>query len=147
MLTVREADSGASAIWLGGDPAHMMETYPFLLRTIRRAIVHGAGYAVYRTFPRTVIFGMDDPSCTAMFAEWHFPALTEQQIVDWIVQPLRERKALLQLNMVPGRLMDSSRSVEPNWTQDYTDKLGERQNLASSGRGWRRAQPLRFPIS
>jgi hypothetical protein len=81
---------------------------------------------------------MDDPTCTAMFKTWHFPALMEQEIVDWIVKPLQERNAVLQLNMVPGRLMDTTRRVEPNWTQDYTDEIGERHDLVSNGRGWRR---------
>lgn len=138
VVAVRELNDRASAVWLGGDPEHMMENYPFLLRILRRALVHGIGYSTYRTFPRTAIFRMDDPTCTAMFRAWHFPALTEQEVVDWIVQPLQERKAVMQLNMVPGRLMDSSQLVEPNWTQDYTDAIGDRQNLISNGRGWRR---------
>ena len=137
-LTVRETTDRASVIWLGGDPAHMLEVQPFLLRALRRAVVHGIGYSVYRTFPKTVVFRMDDPTCTAMFKTWHFPALTEQEIVDWIVQPLQERNAVLQLNMVPGRFMDTTRRVEPNWTQDYTDEIGERHDLVSNGRGWRR---------
>ena len=138
VLTVREITDRASAIWLGGDPAHMLEARPFLLRALRRAVVHGIGYSVYRTFPHTVVFRMDDPTCTAMFGNWHFPALTEQEIVDWIVKPLQERNAVLQLNMVPGRFMDPTRRVEPNWTQDYTDEIGERHDLVSNGRGWRR---------
>jgi|CXWL01.1.fsa_nt_gi hypothetical protein len=137
-LTVREVTGRASAIWIGGDPAHMLEAQPFLLRALRRAVVHGIGYSVYRTFPHTVVFRMDDPTCTAMFKTWHFPALTEQEIVDWIVKPLQERNAVLQLNMVPGRFMDATRRIEPNWTQDYTDEIGERHDLVSNGRGWRR---------
>ncbi len=137
-LTVREATGRASAIWIGGNPAHMFEAQPFLLRALRRAVVHGIGYSVYRTFPNTAVFRMDDPTCTAMFGNWHFPALTEQEIVDWIVRPLQERNAVVQLNMVPSRFMDAARRVEPNWTQDYTDEIGERHDLVSNGRGWRR---------
>lgn len=137
-LTVREVTDRASAIWLGGDPAHLLERRPYLLRALRRAVVHGIGYSVYRTFPHTAVFRMDDPSCTAMFRTWHFPALTEQEITDHILQPLQERSAILQLNMVPGRFMDTTRRVEPNWTQDYTDEIGERHDLVSNGRGWQR---------
>ncbi len=137
-LTVREVTDRASAIWLGGDPTHMLESQPFLLRALRRAVVHGIGYSVYRTFPHTAVFRMDDPTCTAMFRTWHFPALTEQEIVDWIVQPLQERNAVMEINMVPGRFMDTTQRVEPNWTQDYTDEIGDRHDLVSNGRGWRR---------
>ena len=137
-LTVREAPGGATAIWIGGAANDALTDYPFLLRVIRRSLVHGIGYAVYKTFPHTVVFSMDDPSCTAMFERWHFPALTEQEIVDWIVTPLLERQAVLQVNMTPGRVVDTTRMVEPNWTQVYTDELGDRQDLVSNGRGWPR---------
>jgi len=137
-ITVREIAGKASAIWIGGEANRTLKEYPFLLQVLRRAIVHGIGYSVYKTFPKTVVFSMDDPSCTAMFERWHFPALTEMEIVDWIVTPLMERKAVLQVNMAPGRVVEGKRIVEPNWTQVYTDELGERHDLVSNGKGWRR---------
>jgi len=137
-LTVREIPGGAAAIWIGGAANDALSDYPFLLQVVRRAIVHAVGYSVYKTFPQTVVFSMDDPSCTAMFEQWHFPALSEQDIVDRIVAPLRARNAVLQVNMTPGRLVEATRMVEPNWTQVYTDELGERQDLVSNGTGWRR---------
>lgn len=70
IVTVREVNDRASAVWLGGEPEHMMENYPFLLRTLRRALVHGIGYSAYRTCGEFYnrINNLEVPNAVQLFA-------------------------------------------------------------------------------
>jgi peptidoglycan/xylan/chitin deacetylase (PgdA/CDA1 family) len=136
-ITYRQVSKGTSAIWIGGDPNTALHRYPVLARIIRRAIVQAVGYSVYKTFPNTVYFRMDDPSATAMYENWHFPALSETEIKVWIVEPLRKKDALLSVNMNPGRVRADKKMIEPTWRGVHTDELGDRHDLDSNARGWK----------
>jgi hypothetical protein len=138
-VTVRDVSGETKTVWIGGKANYALTGYPVLTKLLRRSLVYGIGYSLYKTFPKTVMFSMDDPSATTMYELWHFPALDEEQIVEGVLKPLKERDAVLAVNMTPGRVVDDSRMVEPNWTQVYSDELGEKQDMVSNGRGWQLA--------
>jgi hypothetical protein len=134
--TVRAVAPGTSAIWIGGDHQRMLD-YPAARTLLKRALVWAVGFAVYRDWSDRVIMQLDDPGGAqcAWLEHWHYPTLSEEQIVKRLIEPLKEHGALLVVNLNPGFVNDERRRVEPAWTQRFEDAFGTTQDYASTHRG------------
>jgi hypothetical protein len=136
--TVRAVRLGTSAIWIGGDHQHMLD-YPAARTLLKRALVWAVGFSVYRDWSDSVIMQLDDPGGAqcAWLEHWHYPTLSEEQIEERLIAPLKEHGALLVVNLNPGFVNDEKRRVEPAWTQRFEDGFGTMQDYASTRRGIR----------
>jgi hypothetical protein len=134
-LVVGRAGKGRT-VWIGGDADVMFESQP--VRTLlRRAIVFGTGYALYKTWENHKIMSLDDPGTaqSAWLDHWSYPALTRGQINRHLIEPLKAHNALLVINVVPGFVNDSTRRVELAFQRDFVDRFGNRQNHRSTRLG------------
>jgi len=135
-ITERELGNGTSVIWIGGDIDQMLLYQP--IRTaLRRAIVEAIGYALMKTWTNSIVLTMDDMgnAQNAWLEHWHYPALTERQIRQFIIEPLKAHHAILSLNIVPGFVDDAARRIVPTWKQQFTDQFGTKQDYVSTKKG------------
>jgi hypothetical protein len=81
---------------------------------------------------------MDDPGGSAgnWLEHWHYPELSEETIEKYLIGPLTEHNAVLNINFVPGFVNDDAGKLEPTWNNSFTDKFGTRQDYVSSKRGY-----------
>ncbi|HUU28277.1 MAG TPA: hypothetical protein VM123_10730 [archaeon] len=135
-LTLRNLESGARAIWIGGDYGIMFDRQN--LRTVlRRAITCAVGYSLFKTWENNVVIVMDDPGGAqcAWLDSWHYPTLSQDEIRKHLIAPLKKHRARLVLNVIPGFVNDRKRRVELAFQQDFTDQFGVRQDFVSTKRG------------
>jgi hypothetical protein len=135
-ITRRELDQGTYAIWIGGDSDQILLYQP--MRTaLRRAITDAIGYALEKTWTRQIVLTMDDMgnAQNAWLEHWHYPALSRQQIRQFLIEPLKAHHAVLSLNIVPGFVDDNRRRIVPTWQQQFTDEFGTNQDYVSTKRG------------
>ncbi len=136
-VTVKTYPSGGHVVWIGNDHNYLF--YFQGMRTIlRRAITWTIGYNVYKTWDYDLIMIMDDPGCAtnAWLEHWHYPELTEDIIDKYLIKPLLEHHAVLNINFVPAFVNESKRRLEPTWTQNFVDAFGTRQDFPSGKRGF-----------
>jgi len=115
-----------------------MFRYPDIRTLLRRALTWTIGYNLYRTWENHVIMIMDDPGTAqnAWLEHWRYPSLSEETIEKYLIRPLAEHNAVLNINFVPGFVNDEKRWVEPTWTQQFVDEFGTTQDYVSSKRGY-----------
>lgn len=135
-ITERILKPETRAIWIGGDINNMLQ-YPAVRRTLRRAVTEAIGYALVRTWEKHVILTMDDlgNAQNAWLEHWHYPALSQEQIRKYMIDPLRAHGAILSINAVPGFVDDTARRVVPSWRQKFVDAFGTPQDYISTRRG------------
>lgn len=136
-VTAREYPSGAHAVWIGSD--HNYQFYFQSMRTIlRRAITWTIGYNLFKTWENDLIMIMDDPGAAqaSWLEHWHYPQLTRDIIQKYLIKPLQEHDAVLNINFVPGYVHESKRRLEPTWNENYTDSFGMKQNYPSGKQGY-----------
>jgi hypothetical protein len=134
--TVRLLPSGARTVWIGGDIDKMF-SYQSYRTLLRRAITWSIGYSLFKTWDNKAWMTMDDPggAQSAWLDSWHYPTLTEQQIDDYLIKPLKEYNAILIMNTNPGFVNDELRRTEPAFQRKFTDQLGTLQDYPSTKRG------------
>ena len=135
--TAKEYPSGGRAVWIGNDPKTMF--YFQDLRTLlRKAITWTIGYNLYKTWDNDLIMIMDDPGgCTNCYLEhWHYPSLSEEIIERYLIKPLKEHHAVLNINFVAGFVNEQKRRLEPSWKESFTDGFGVKQDYVSSKKGY-----------
>lgn len=135
-ITERDLTNGTRSIWIGGDMDQMLLYQP--IRTaLRRAIVEAIGYALMKTWTNSVVLTIDDMgnAQNAWLEHWHYPALSEHQIRQFIIEPLKAHHAILSLNIVPGFVDDAARRIVPTWKQQFTDQFGAKQDYVSTKKG------------
>ncbi len=135
-LTSRKLNGRARAIWIGGDVGIMFEQQK--IRTIlRRAITEAAGYCFHKTWENRCIIAMDDPGGAqcAWLDHWSYSTLTQEQIRRHLIAPLKERQAVMVINVVSGFVNEQKRQVELSFRQDFVDDFGRRQNYVSTKQG------------
>ena len=64
----------------------------------------------------------------AWLKHWHYAPLPEQVIENYLIRPLQDHHAVLNINFVPGFVNDSKRRLEPTWTQSFTDEFGTKHD-------------------
>ena len=142
-VTVREYPSGGRAVWIGNDNNYIF--YFQDMRTLlRRAITWTIGYNLYKTWDNDLIMIMDDPGMAdnAWLDTWHFPTLSEDTIIQYLINPLLQHNAVLNINFTPGFVNDAKERLEPTWTRVFTDEFGTKQNYVSSKRGYQKGVDL-----
>jgi hypothetical protein len=135
-ITEREIDNETRAIWIGGDSDQMLLYQP--IRTaLRRAVTEAIGYALTKSWTKTIILTMDDMgnAQNVWLEHWHYPALSAEQIRHSMLEPLQAHHAILSLNIVPGFVDDAQHKIVPTWRQQFTDGFGTRQDYVSTKKG------------
>jgi hypothetical protein len=142
-VTVKEHPSGSHMVWIGNDPNYLF--YFQDMRTLlRRAITWTIGYNLYKTWDNDLIMIMDDPggSSNSWLEHWHYPVLSEEIIEKYLIKPLQEHNAVLNINFVPGFVNEGKGIIEPTWGESYIDGFGTKQDYISSKRGYDRGIKL-----
>ena len=135
-MTERELGSDTRAIWIGGDTDQMLLYQP--VRTaLRRAVTEAIGYSLVKTWTNKIVLTMDDMgnAQNAWLEHWHYPALSQEQIRQYMIEPLKRHHAVLSLNIVPGFVDSVQRRIVPTWRQQFTDEFGVKQDYVSTKRG------------
>jgi hypothetical protein len=135
-VTEKEIRDDTRAIWIGGDIDQMLLYQP--LRTaLRRAVTEAIGYALTKSWTKTIVLTMDDMgnAQNAWLEHWHYPALTQEQIRHSLIEPLQAHHAVLSLNIVPGFVDDAQQRIVPTWQQQFTDNFGTKQDYVSTKKG------------
>jgi len=135
-VTVKTYPSGAHCVWIGSDFSRMF-TYQPMRTLLRRAITLTIGYNLYKTWENQIIMIMDDPGTAqcAWLEHWHYPTLSEEMIEKYLIKPLQEHEAILNINVVPGFVNEEKQWIEPSWQQHFVDAFGTRQDYPSTKRG------------
>lgn len=136
-VTLKEYPSGAHVVWIGNDHNYLF--YFQGMRTLlRRSITWTVGYNLYKTWDNDLIMIMDDPggAQSGWLEHWHYPVLTEDIIEKYMIKPLQEHNAILNINFVAGFVNDNDRRLEPTWNREFTDVFGVKQDYPSSKRGY-----------
>ena len=83
---------------------------------------------------------LDDPGTAqnVWLEHWHYPALSQEVIDQYLIQPFKKRDAILNINFVPGFVNDQKRRVEPSWSQKFVDEFGTSQDYTSAKKGFDR---------
>lgn len=135
-ITEREINPDTRAIWIGGDSDQMLLYQP--MRTaLRRAVTEAIGYALTKSWTKTIILTMDDMgnAQNVWLEHWHYPALSAEQIRHSMIEPLQAHHAILSLNIVPGFVDDAQHRIVPTWRQQFTDGFGTKQDYVSTKKG------------
>lgn len=142
-VTLREYPSGGHAVWIGNDNNYIFY-FQDMRNLLRRAITWTIGYNLYKTWENDLIMIMDDPGMAdnAWLESWHFPTLPEDTIIQYLINPLLEHNAVLNINFTPGFVNDAKGRLEPTWTQVFTDGFGTKQDYVSSKRGYQKGVDL-----
>lgn len=136
-ITANEIPANTLTVWIGNDPNFLL--YFDGVRTIlRNAITWTIGYNIYKSYPNEIIMIMDDPggSQNVYLDNWRYPELTEREVREYLVKPLKENNAVMNVNFVPAFVNEEKGRLEPTWTQNFTDKFGHKQNYVSSKKGF-----------
>jgi hypothetical protein len=136
-VTVKEYPSGGHVVWVGNDHNYLF--YFQGMRTIiRKAITWTIGYNIYKTWDNDLIMIMDDPGGAAncWLEHWHYPVLSEDIIDKYLIKPLLNNKAVLNINFTPGFVNDNKRRLEPTWNESFIDSFGIKQDYISSKLGY-----------
>jgi hypothetical protein len=80
---------------------------------------------------------MDDPGSAqcAWLEHWHYPTLSEEEIDEYLIKPLQQHQAVLNINVLSGFVNDERQWVEPAWQQTFIDAFGTQQDYPSTKRG------------
>jgi hypothetical protein len=135
-ITERDLGNDTRAIWIGGDSDQMLLYQP--IRTaLRRAVTEAIGYSLVKTWTKNVALTMDDlgNAQNAWLEHWHYPALTQEQIRRYMIEPLKAHNAVLSINTVPGFVDDKQRRIVPTWQQQFTDEFGTKHDYVSTKKG------------
>ncbi|UCF44476.1 MAG: hypothetical protein JSV99_06090 [Planctomycetota bacterium] len=135
-VTVRDLPSGAKAVWIGGDIDQMF-SYQAYRTLLRRAITFSVGYSLHKTWQNKAWLIMDDPGSAqnAWLEHWRYPTLTEQQIEQYLIKPLKQHNAVLIMNVLPAFVNDELKRIEPAFQRKFTDEFGTPQDYPSTYRG------------
>ena len=135
-ITERQISDDTRAIWIGGDSDQML-LYQQLRTALRRAVTEAIGYALVKTWTNDIVLTMDDMgnAQNAWLEHWHYPALSQEQIERYMIEPLKAHHAILSLNIVPGFVDDAQHRIVPTWHAQFTDEFGTRQDYVSTKKG------------
>jgi hypothetical protein len=135
--TARELPSGGRTVWIGND-FNTMFSFQGVRTLLRRAITWTIGYNLYKTWENDVIMIMDDPggASNAWLRHWHYAGLSETVIKDYLITPLLQHNAVLNINFVPAFVNNEKKRLEPTWTQQFTDEFGTRHDYVSAKKGY-----------
>ncbi|MBN2412629.1 hypothetical protein JXQ31_13145 [candidate division KSB1 bacterium] len=137
-ITVNKTSpEGPRVVWLGGDHEYMFRDYIEMRTILKRALVWCTGYAIYKTYPRTVMVKLDDPGTAqcAFLAHWNYPTLTREQMRLYLNEPLKEYNCVMNMHVCSGFVNSRTRRIEVPWTQKFVDDFGNKHDYASTKAG------------
>lgn len=136
LVTVREIQKGGRTVWIGGDVDRMWHNAN-IRKIIRNAITWVVGYTLYKTWENTAVMWIDDfgNAQNVWLEHWHYPTLSADTIEQYLIKPLLEHNAILNINLVPGFINDEKGRLEPAFQRDFVDDFGTRQNYISTKQG------------
>jgi len=137
-ITVRHlSPHGPRVVWLGGDAETMFLSSIEMRTILKRALVWCTGYAIYKTYPRTVMVKLDDPGTAqcAFLAHWNYPTLRREQMNKYLIEPLKKYNAIMNMHVCTGFVNPKTRRIEIPWEQKFVDEFGNRQDYASTKAG------------
>ncbi len=137
MITARKLETNARTVWIGHDRNYMFY-FQDIRTSLRRAITWTIGYNLYKTWEKDIIMRMDDPgnAQNAWSQDFDSETLSEEVIEKYLIKPLQEHNAVLNINFLPGFVNDEKRWIEPSWQRQFTDEFGTAQDYVSSKRGY-----------
>jgi hypothetical protein len=135
-ITERELGEDTRAIWIGGDVDQML-LYQSIRTALRRAITEAIGYSLVKTWTHDIVLTMDDlgNAQNSWLEHWHYPALSQQEIRRYLIEPLKAHHAVLSINTVPGFVDDAKGRIVPTWQQQFIDGFGAKQDYVSTKKG------------
>ena len=138
-LTAREIPSGGRVAWLGAERSLSHLQKQLVRDLLKRCLVWAQGYALYAEFDKSAVLFMDDMGCSdkTILSYWHYKTLSEQEIRTGLIEPLKRRKAVLDMNVVTGFVDRKTRRVLKPWVQRVVDGIDGKtvHDYASTKRG------------
>jgi hypothetical protein len=139
-LTAREIAGGGRVAWLDAERTTAQIHSQITRDLLKRTLVWTNGYALYAEYPHSVLLAMDDMGAAdkTFYEGWHYPTLTEEQIRAGLIEPLRQRGAVLTENVVTGFVDRRTRRVLNPWElRNVVDELDPAivHDFASTKRG------------
>lgn len=117
-LTVRILRSGARVVWFGAHREALQITKPILRELLKRSLIWAQGYALYREYGRSALLEMHDmgTSDRTFLPYWHYPTLTEEEIREEIIKPLKRHDAVLNQVVNTGYVDRKTERILNPWT-------------------------------
>jgi hypothetical protein len=138
-MTIRSVGGESSAIWMGVQRTASLRDSLYWRGLFQRSLVWALGYLVLPDidYQNRVILVLDDWGSTekTLHASWRYPTLTEEQIQQRLIAPLKTRQEVAVATTVSGFLDRKTKRVVSPWTQKFTDSFGVLQDSPSTHKG------------
>ncbi len=139
VLTLNEADSGYSGIWIGATDLTQLCTSPFWRNLVLRSLVWELGYAVLpdEDYTHRVILELDDwgTADKGFLNYWRYLEPQEQAIQQYLIDPLKKHNGVASAMVDTGYVDRQTKRIVSPWTQQFTDLYGLHQDYASTLKG------------
>lgn len=119
-LAVRELDQGGRVAWIDAHRASAQVARPIVRDLFRRCLIWAQGYALYTEYPRSIVLEMHDAGASdkTFLQYWHYRNLTEQEIRDRLIAPLKRHNARLAQVVNTGYVDRKTQRVLNPWKQE-----------------------------
>ena len=138
-LTARSDAGRGRLVWLGAERSVAQLEKQIVRDLLKRALVWAQGYALYAEYERSVILFIDDfgTSDKTALPYWHYKTPTEDEIRTGMIEPLRRRGAVMDVNVVTGYADRKTQRILVPWQQRVVDEIdpGVIHDFASTRRG------------
>jgi hypothetical protein len=138
-ITVRSVSSGGRIAWLGIHRSLSQLQKQLFRDLLKRTLIWAQGYALYAEYDRSAILFLDDMGASdkTILPYWHYRTLSEEEIRNGLIEPLKRHKAVLDINAVTGYVDRQSRRVLNPWVQRVVDGIDGKtiHDFASTKRG------------
>lgn len=127
-LTALEAPGAGRVVWLGAHRGSVQIGRQLVRDLFKRCLVWAQGYAVYAEYPKSVVLEMHDMGASdkTFLAYWHYRNLTEQDLRNNVVAPLKRQKAVLAVLVNTGFVSRREQRVLNPWQQErVVDELDD----------------------
>lgn len=138
-LTVREWSGGGRVAWLGAHRANAQIRNQVVRDLFKRVLVWAQGCALYAEYPKSIVLFMDDmgTSDKVFLPYWHYRTPTADEIRAGLIEPLKQRNAVLVQNVNTGYVNRGTGRILDPWRQRAVDALDGNtiHDYASTKRG------------
>lgn len=124
-LTARQLAGGGRVVWLGAERSVAQLEKQIVRDLLKRALVWAQGYALYAEYERSVVLFIDDfgTSDKTALPYWHYKTPTEEQIRTGMIEPLRRRGAVMDVNVNTGYADRRTQRILVPWQQRVVDEI------------------------
>jgi len=119
-LTIREYDKGGRVAWIDAHRPSAQLARQIVRDLFKRCLVWAQGYALYHEYAKSIILEMHDAGASdkTFLPYWHYPNLTEEQIRDRIITPLKRHQAVLAQVVNTGYVDRKTERILNPWKQE-----------------------------